>query len=66
MLFICRCSACKAVIEAGDDSPPRVEFDFDEQEIRFVCPRCKQESKMSLMTSNKLKSRPLPKSVFMR
>jgi len=66
MLFICRCPKCGAVTEAGKDNSPRLEFDFDEQEIRFVCPECKKESKMSILTNNKLNSKPLPKTVFMK
>lgn len=67
MIFIFRCSKCQGVTE-GDlmQSLSRVEFDFLEQEIRFVCPLCKKDSVMSLVTSNKLKSKPLPAIVTMR
>lgn len=65
-MFICRCPQCNAITEAGTESSPRLEFDFVELEIRFVCPECKKESRMSILTSNKLKSRPLPKTVIMR
>jgi len=66
MLFICRCPHCNRVTEGGVDNASRIELDFIEQEIRFVCPECKRESKMSLLTSNKMKSRPLPGIVVMR
>lgn len=66
MLFICRCPHCSCVTEGGTDSASRIELDFVEQEIRFVCPQCKRESKMSLLTSNKLKSKPLPGTSIMR
>ncbi len=65
-LFICRCPKCGAVTEEGIDSMSRIEFDFVDSEIRFVCPECKKESKMSLLTSNKLKSKPLPSIATMR
>ena len=67
MLFICRCPICDSVTE-GDlgDSLSRIELDFIDQEIRFVCPSCKKESKMSLLTSNKLSARPLPGIKTMR
>ena len=60
MLFICKCSVCEAVTEGDLDGMSRIELDFSTQVIRFVCPKCKKESEMSILTSNKLKDRPLP------
>lgn len=65
-LFICRCPKCQSVTEDSLDSLARIELDFIDQEIRFVCPKCKKESKMSLLTSNKLRDRALPKIATMR
>lgn len=66
MIFIFRCSQCLSLSEGDLNSLSRVEFDFVEQEIRFVCPICKKDSVMNLVTSNKLKNRPLPKTITMR
>lgn len=66
MIFIFRCSKCQAISEGDLESISRVEFDFVQQEIRFVCPHCKKDSVMSVLTSNKLKSKPLPGIVTMR
>jgi hypothetical protein len=44
----------------------RLEFDFVDMEIRFVCPKCKKESTMSLLTANKMRDRALPKIASMR
>lgn len=60
MLFICKCSKCKAVVEARLEDLSRVELDFVDQVIRFICPECKHQSEMSILTSNKLKDRALP------
>ena len=65
-LFICRCPKCHAVTEDAMESLSRIEFDFEDQEIRFVCPICKSESKMSILTSNKIKDKALPKIATMR
>lgn len=66
MIFIFRCGRCQALSEGDLESLSRVEFDFVEQEIRFVCPICRKDSVMSLLTANKLKSKPLPKTITMR
>jgi hypothetical protein len=63
MLFICRCQKCEKVTEAGIDSISRIELDFVDQTIRFVCSECKKESEMSLLTANKRKSVPYPKMI---
>jgi len=60
MLFICKCSVCEAITEGDLESMSRIELDFAAQIIRFVCPKCKKESEMSILTSNKLRDRPLP------
>ncbi len=65
-MVICRCPVCNSVTDYATDPMSRIEFDFVDQEIRFVCPKCKKESKMSLLTANKIKDRPLPKMITMR
>jgi hypothetical protein len=60
MLFICICAKCDAVVEARLEDLSRVELDFREQVIRFICPECKKQNEMSLLTSNKLRDRALP------
>jgi hypothetical protein len=66
MLFICRCAVCSAVTEGQLESMSRIELDFIDQTIRFVCPECKKESEMSILTSNKKKSAPYPSMIVTR
>ena len=66
MIFIFRCSKCQGLSEGDLESLSRLEFDFVDQEIRFVCPICRKDSSMSLLTSYKLKSKPLPGIITMR
>lgn len=67
MFFICKCAVCEAVTEGDlEGSQSRLEFDFIDQIIRFVCPKCKKENEMSLLTSNKLRDRALPGMRLMR
>jgi len=66
MLFLCKCAHCGKANEAELSHLARVELDFQDQVIRYICPECKRQSEMSLLTSNKLNEKPLPKMITMR
>jgi len=65
MLIVCKCT-CGAITEHKEDDPPRMEFDFLHQEVRYVCPSCRKECTMSIVTANKLTKQPLPSMRFAR
>ncbi len=66
-IFFCRCAHCQGFSEGALDSTAKIELDFLAQTIKYVCPLCKKESSMSIMTSNKnAELRPLPKMAILR
>ena len=66
MSYYCKCALCGKILEVKPEDDARIEFDFIEQVIRYFCVDCHSENKMAILTSNKLKDRPLPKTSFMR
>jgi len=66
MIFLCRCAKCESIYNGNIDDNARIEIDFVEQEIRFVCPQCKKENKISILTTNKKNAAPLPRINIMR
>lgn len=54
-----RCKFCQYITISDKEEDIAVEIDAYEEELRFVCRKCKKENKLKL-TNNK-KSDPLPK-----
>lgn len=59
MQIVFRCKFCQAMTVNEDANDMCLEIDAFEQEIRFICRKCKKENKIKL--SKNAQNDPLPK-----
>ena len=64
MQISCRCGKCSFRYLNDDESDLAIEFDFYEQEIKWICRKCKKENKISF--EDKRKTMPLPSTIIAR
>ena len=63
MQILCRCAHCGHSFTSDQESQVSLEFDFMDQEVRFVCRNkgCKRQNTISF--ANKGKTQPLPQTL---